>query len=91
MELGRIFLQQAIYAPVEDQEMATLNEGFIADLAILLMPRAGMAAALAASNVFAAYYLVVTMLLAGRLPSPEDASAVFRELVRAQAAGWGAQ
>ena len=90
IELGRIFLQQAIYASKDDPEMAALHEGFIASLAVLLMPRAGMGAALAASNVFGAYYLTLTMLLAGRLSTSQDACAVFRELVRAQASGWGA-
>lgn len=88
-ELGKIFLQNAIYANASDPEMMALNEGFVGQLAMCLMPYAGDACVPAASNVFAAYYLVVTMMLAGRLDGPDAASSLLRELVRAQAAGWG--
>ena len=35
-ELGKIFLQKAIYAPPTDPEMLALNEGFLSDLAMAL-------------------------------------------------------
>ena len=36
------------------------------------------------TNAFAAYYLVLTMMLAGRLNNATEAVAFFRELIRVQ-------
>ena len=88
LELGKIFIQQAVYASAEDPEMLALNEGFIAQLSLLLMPHVSEGQIQAASNAFAAYFLVLTMMLAGRLGGPEEASVLYRELIRAQAKGW---
>ena len=87
LDLGRVFLQQAIYAPPTDPEMARLNEGFIGEIAVLLTPHAGGRAFFAAGNAFAAYYLVLTSMLAGKTDAV-GAAALFRELVEVQRLGW---
>lgn len=87
-ELGRVFLQQVMFDASETAEMRDLNEGFLAALTARLVPVAGAAALPAALNAFAAYYTVLTMLLAGRLPHVASAVALHRTLVRAQADGW---
>ena len=88
IELGRIFVQQAIYADANDPEMLALNEGFIAQLVLLLAPNVPEDTLQAASNAFAAYFLVLTMLLAGRITTPEEAVRLFRELLHTQQKGW---
>lgn len=89
LELGRIFLQQAIYArSADDPELQGLNEGFIARLSLLVGPHAGLGAMHAAMNVFGAYYLVLTMLLAGRLHTTDQAEQLLRGLVQQQRRGW---
>lgn len=87
-ELGRIYLQNAVFLDPRDQEMIRLNASFIGKLGGLLVPCAGSGALHAASNVFAAYYLVVTVFLGGQLPTEAAARAMFRQLVRSQADGW---
>lgn len=88
LELGRLFLQQATYAPATDPEMIALSEGFVARLGLVLAPHAGLHAVHAALNVFAAYYTVLTMLLGGRIPDAGQASGMLRDLVTVQRAGW---
>ena len=88
LELGKVFLQNAIYAQADDPEMLTVNEGFVAQLSIYLAPHVGTEAFQAAGNVFAAYYLVLTMMLAGRLPDVTASVAFFREMVKTQSRGW---
>ena len=68
--------------------MQSLNEGFIAQLTLLLMPHVKAAHLQVATNVFSAYYMVLTMMLAQRIDGPEQASMLFRELVQAQKGGW---
>jgi len=87
-ELGRIFLSEVVYADPSDPELVALNEGFIAQISALLAPHAGAGALSAAMNVFASYYTVLTMLLAGRLLDVASASHLFRDLVRTQQQGW---
>jgi AcrR family transcriptional regulator len=89
-ELGRIFLQQVMFDPGTEPEQRALNEGFIGALALRLQPHAGAEALSAAMNVFAAYLVVLTMLLADRLPSVDSAEHLFRDLLRTQARGWRA-
>ena len=88
LELGKVFLQQATYASATDPEMAALSEGFVARIGLILAPHAGLSALHAALNVFAAYHTVLTMLLGGRLSSPERATNMLRDLVRVQIHGW---
>ena len=88
LELGKVFLQNAIYAQADDPEMLTVNEGFVAHLSVYLAPYVGNEAFQAAGNVFAAYYLVLTMMLAGRLPDVDASVAFFREMVKTQSRGW---
>lgn len=85
--LGRVFLQQAVYASSDDPEMTQLNEGFVAQIAVLLGAEAGDRAFFAATSVFAAYYFVLTAMLAGRT-EPMGARMLFRELVVHQRRGW---
>jgi len=87
LELGRVFLQQAIYASPTDPEMVALNEGFIARIALTLSPWAGLNAMHVSLNVFAAYHTVLTMLLGGRLDD-RQAARMLRDLVRVQRKGW---
>ena len=86
--LGKIFLQKAIYAPPTDPEMLALNEGFLSDLAMALARHIPHNTFQAVTNAFAAYYLVLTMMLAGRLNNAAESVAFFRELIRVQAKGW---
>ncbi len=87
LELGRVFLQQAVYASSDDPEMARLNEGFVAQIALLLASEAGERSFFAATSVFSAYYFVLTAMLAGRT-EPAGARIFFRELVEHQRQGW---
>lgn len=87
LELGRIFLDAAVYAQ-QDAELAAINVGFVQDIAAMLLPHAGGGAFLAATNVFAAYYLVLSMMLSGQLGGPEQAGQLLGELVRVQSRGW---
>ena len=89
LELGRVFLQQAVYASPEDPEMVRLNEGFIAALHELLAPHLGGRAFFAAPNAFAAYYLTLSGMLGGR-SDVAGALVLFRSLLVAQRAGWEA-
>lgn len=89
LELGRIFLDAAIYADRDDPEIQVLNARFVGAISARLAPRVGVGATAAGLSVFGAYYLVLTMLLGGQLATPEQAVSTFRDLVRQQAAGWG--
>lgn len=86
-ELGRVFLQAVMFEAQADDEMRQLNEGFVAQLAVLLAPYSSNALS-AGMNVFAAYYTVLTMLLASQLPDVDAAVQVLRGLVAAQRDGW---
>ena len=88
LELGRLFLQQATYAPASDPEMVALSEGFVARIGLILAPHAGLQALHAAVNVFAAYHTVLTMLLGGRIPDARRAESMLRDLVEVQMSGW---
>ncbi|MEZ4317159.1 MAG: helix-turn-helix domain-containing protein [Myxococcota bacterium] len=90
LELGRVFLQHVMFMQSEDPEFRQLNEGFIGQIALLLVPHAGDGALTAAVNVFAAYYTTLTAMLAERLPGVPATEQMFRELVRGQARGWRA-
>lgn len=86
-ELGRVFLQAVMYDGDADDEMRSLNQGFVGRLALVLVPytRDPLAAAM---NVFSAYYTVLTMLLAGQLADVDAAVQMLRSLVAAQRDGW---
>jgi TetR/AcrR family transcriptional regulator, cholesterol catabolism regulator len=88
VELGRLFLQQATYAPPDDPEMVALSEGFVARIALFLSPHAGLYALHAAINIFAAYHTVLTMLLGGRIADASAAELMLRDLVSVQMSGW---
>ena len=88
LELGRLFLQQATYAPPNDPEMVALSEGFVARIAMFLSPHAGLYALHAAINVFAAYHTVLTMLLGGRIADVSAAEHMLRDLLTVQISGW---
>ncbi len=88
LELGRVFLRSVMFRNDEDPELKALNEGFIAQIVMLVEPFAGHDALAAALNVFAAYYTALTMLLAGRLPDIDTTLTLFRQLVRTQVRGW---
>jgi len=89
LELGRVFLTTVMFEQdAGDAELQALNEGFIGQLATLLAPSAGAEALPAALSVFSAYYAVLTMLLAGRLPDEPSALHLFRQLLRVQQRGW---
>jgi len=90
-ELGRVFLTTVMFEDgADDPELHELNEGFIAQIGVLLQPVAGSAALSAALGAFSAYYSVLTMLLAGRLPDVPSALHLFRDLLRTQCRGWSA-
>lgn len=88
LALGRVFLTRVMFEDGSDPDSRALNEGFVTQIAMRLLPHAGDAALTAAVNVFAAYYTTLTLLLAGRVPDVASAVVFFRDLVRAQAAGW---
>jgi len=86
-ELGQVFLTSVVFATVDEPALVEVTDGFIARLAGALMqwtPDGGMAA----FNAFAAYYLVLTSLLAGRYPSTEVAFTLFESMLRTQQQGW---
>lgn len=87
LELGRVFLHQAAFAPPTDPEMVQLNEGFIGALSELLAPHVGQRAFFAAANAFAAYYLTLSGMLSGRADVAMTI-AMFRSLLVAQRDGW---
>lgn len=87
-DLGRIFLQNAVWLDPTDPETIALNAGFIQRIAVLLAPYAGADAMQAAMNVFSAYYFVVTGFTGGQLPDAESARSLLRELVAAQVRGF---
>jgi AcrR family transcriptional regulator len=88
LELGRVFLQSVMFRDDADPELKALNEGFIAQIALLVGPWAGVDALSAALNIFAAYFTALTMLLGGRLPDVDATTDLFRQLVWAQVNGW---
>jgi AcrR family transcriptional regulator len=87
-ELGRIFLQAAVFDGADDPEVVALNTGFIGEIAGVIGRWSGHDSMLAAANVFAAYYLVVTGLLNGQLPDVPAARATLAGLVSLQVTGW---
>lgn len=88
LDLGRVFLQTVAFRLDTDDVLRALNEGFVTRLAVPLVPHAGFGAIAAATNVFAAYYLVLTAMLAGRIDGAPAARQMLRELVKVQARGW---
>lgn len=87
LDLGRVFLHHVIYRHGDDEELRAINDGFVARIGVMLLPHAGAGAMAGGANVFAAYYLCLTAMLARR-SSASEAQVLFRELVRAQARGW---
>ena len=85
--LGRLFLQAVMYQNSQDPRMQALNELFVARLGLLFAGHTDDPYT-TGINVFAAYYAVLTMLLAERLPDPEAAVSMLRALVGAQRRGW---
>ena len=88
LELGAVFLRAAALENRDDRDLQGFNVGFIARIAALLVPHAGLSAPVAAANVFAAYYLTVTGLLNGQLTSVDMACQVLRQLLEVQRRGW---
>ena len=85
-ELGRVFLQLAAFTGPDDDALTALNAGFVVRIAGLFDH--GHLALPRATNLFAAYYLVVTGLLNGTIDGVPAARATLRMLVESQVAGW---
>ena len=86
-ELGRVFVQTVAFDN-EGVDLKEFNEGFIAALSARLAPHAPTTAPVAATNVFAAYYLVLSLVLNHTITDPDAATAALLHLVAAQRQGW---
>lgn len=86
--LGRLFLQSVMFDTDLDEDLRQLNQGFVAQLAMLFAPYTRNPAT-TGLNVFGAYFTVLTMLLGGQLPDVGSAVQLLRTLVAAARDGWG--
>lgn len=85
--LGRLFLQAVMFQNSVDPGLIALNEGFVARLGLLFAAHTSDPFS-TGMNLFAAYYAVLTMLLAERLPDTDAAVSLLRAMVAAQRRGW---